>query len=606
MGKQGKGRFASCALAVAALAVFSVTGLCGCVFSDTITEKVYDSDEQSLVDATVEPVLVNTVDAKETSDEMPSLDYNPKSDSKDDTKVTLPVYSDDASKAASELPAPRPRYNKKAGKEGEVSVKAKKTPETKTEQATKQEAETQSDIGSEEKESDDGEKSSKKAGKKKGSNKKKSSEKKGTGKRSSGGTGSVYDNDPDSEEPVIPENIDEVAAVGNNAVIVAMVSGTADSSALVACDKDTQKKAARVLEKRGIGKAKALWGGDGSSAGSLTDANFKKLTDDVVPDLIFVTEGVETLTDSQKKKLAKKNIDVYTLPALTSAKRIKFAVETVGKILEQGGVKDVKKNYKQYLDFHDELVEKYEKTNGGITGDYDFYKEAEAKDSAADTIVTLYIDAWDSKARYNDKSDVMSTPSGIAVASLGYKSAPVSYYLSMGGAFNNAASKIMRNQDTDERGVVWQFAQNELSYSFKWWSGLDEATYDLCAHISGGVFKSDLLWYTAPGATGFGLGTKSFPGVIVKSGKIASSMDSSSSKTGSPYFPYPLIAPATSGKTIGYFVGESDEDYVEACIGSDGTGKQAMDGEMYGIYTNPKGLCKKTPATPCARGPMAR
>ena len=78
-----------------------------------------------------------------------------------------------------------------------------------------------------------------------------------------------------------------------------------------------------------------------------------------MPDLIFVTEGVETLTDSQKKKLAKKNIDVYTLPALTSAKRIKFAVETVGKILEQGGVKDVKKNYKQYLDFHDELVEKY-------------------------------------------------------------------------------------------------------------------------------------------------------------------------------------------------------------------------------------------------------
>lgn len=607
---QHNARFAKYGLVACTVLLSLVTPcvLSGCVTSDTITERIYDNSEDSQVDENVTPVLVNSINAKQTSESLPKLEDDPDSDSKNDTDQTLPVYTNDPNKAQTDDPAPQPVYNKNATSAGEATVKKpeKEEPEEQEKDDGEIDNTKDPDDGSKEETTDDkSDKQKESKDSKNKSDKKKSSggdDEGGDGEgKTSGGTGKKYQSDPDAEDPDIPENIDEVAAVGNNAVIVSMVAGTEKSTPLLACDKATKKQMGSIMAARGLKKSTALWSNDGSSSGDLSDSNLKKLTTKLVPDLVFVTEGSDTLTKAQIKALAKKNIDVYYLPELTSAKRIRFAVSIVGKILAKGGVEGAEDNYKAYLDFHDGIVSSCTDANGGFTADYDFDNDKSLASSkqASEMQLTLYIDGWDSDARFKDPYNYITTKKGVAVATIGYELTPMAYYLGAGGALNNGAAKKFRSQGVNKQGIVWQFAHAELPYKFSSWSNLTLPTYDLCERITGDFYKSDLCWYTNPNGKGYGLGTKNFTGVVTKTQKIASLVKSNSDSAGELYYPYPTIYPSGGdAKTIGYFTDAGDENYIESCIGNNSTDESVLedgttfgkDGNPFGIYVNPKGL----------------
>ena len=310
----------------------------------------------------------------------------------------------------------------------------------------------------------------------------------------------------------------------------------------------------------------------------MSQEGLDSLIDVAKPDLVFVTEGSETLTSDQVAQLQQYDIDIYYLPRLTSAKRIRFAVKVIGMTLAKGGVEGAESAYNSYLAFEESLVAKYASNyNGGMTGGFDFEEERDVT-PAASTTVTLLVDKWDDAARH--ESTLIDSSGGVAVSTLGYGSAPVSYYMSVGGGLNNAASKPFRFLSGS--GIVWQFAPNELDFRFNSWSGIKVASYDLSAQLSGGVFTSALLWNNAETASGFG--TPSFPAIVAKSKEISKKISSASKSDKQLYYAYPVIHPSGKGSA-----------FVEACIGRmmDGSSPAQARDEYRQVLVNPRGLCQQ-------------
>lgn len=572
-------KIASIAVAGSAAALL-VASMSGCVQSDTITEKVIDNKKTSQVDKSIQPQLINDINAKKTTTELPQLVNDPKSKTSNKTSKKVPVYTSNKKKAKTNKPAPRPKYKVSAQNSGQASKTAAKDNKAKTEQKHGQTTKKKNKKnGVKKQRSKTGKKDKQTKTKKKtgGQGTKKSTTKAGKGD----GTGATFTNDID-QDPKIPSNIDEVAAVGNNAVIVSMVAGSSDKTPLKACDTNTKKQASKVLAKKGISKVTALWSGDGSSSGSLSDANMKKLLQKgTIPDLVFVTENSGTLSKAQIKTLKKHKVDVYYLPELTSAKRIRYAVRVVGMILDKGGVSGAKSNYQQYLSWESDKVSSY--SNGKFAGGYNFDEDKSA-DDVSDPQVTLFIDDWDKSARY--KQSGVSSSGGVALSTVGYQAAPISYYLSAGGALNNAASKTFRRAQDGAEGIVWQFNNTTASSAPSEWSNLSATDYDLTNDLSSSNFKNNLLFYSDSDTDGFGYGTSSFNTVITKSKEIRK-LFNSSVKAGKGLYHAYSSSDGTPGSTIG-------GHRVSACIGYDGKSAVSNASSNMKVLVNPKGLAQSS------------
>ncbi len=608
MRKTSLGRFKSMLVCACAVAGVSLLAMSGCVFSDTITQRVYDNEETSEVDETVAPMLINNINATTENDTLPQLVNDPDGASASETSKQIPIYVEDPSKSQTDEPAARPVYSKSAQKAGQASILAEEEPEeeTDTEQNSGDTTKQKSEEGTKTKKGNKGNKDKGKSGKNsnKGKNKKDKGKTKDddddksddgnkdseTGAGKGDGTGATYNGD-ENETPEIPGNIDEVAAVGNNAVIVSMLSGSDNATALKACDSYTKKATSDLLKKRGIAKSVAVWDNDGSSSGDLSSSGMKKLTtEENIPDLVFITEGDDTLSNRQVTALKQSNVDIYYLPALTSAKRIRFAVEVIGKVLDKGGVSGVKDRYEAYLDFESDIVSKYSGRNGGVTGGYDFGTRR-STGAASQTVVSLLIDNWDSDARNSET--YLNTSSGVATATLGFEYSPVSYYMSEGGVLNNASSATFRKAMDGDGGIVWQFRSNARAYRFGNWSGLETATYDLSDLSAAGTFTRNLLCYTVVNGDGtyVGLGSSkgdiSFPAVIAKSEQIKSRFENASKSSGQLYYSYEAIRDGSS-TTIGLDTGSQ---ILDACIGNNGSDTPSA---SYDVYVNPKGLVQES------------
>ena len=597
-----------CMLTLCALAF--VLCATGCVYSDTITEHVYDSDPSSIVDPSLAPILINTVTAEMKTDALPRLDNDEDSQEEEKEEENLPVFDGDTTNALPQMAAARAEYVQQAANMGAAeTTSSDNSDEGDSGESDAGEGSESGDGGGEE--PGDGFVDIDEEGQNPGEGEDEEphnteDEQSDNPNQRSSGTGDEYTYD-EGDEPVIPDDVNRVAATGNNAVIVAIVAGASGSDVLVACDSDTKAKTSNLLASQGINEVEALWDNDGSSSGDLSEGNLERLCKDIAPDQVFVTSGSKTLTKAQKETLKNDyNINVYELPELSSATAIRTAVEIVGKTLATGGVDGAEANYKNYLDAHDALISKY--ANDGIVGGFDFDLGEEAEVESSELIVTLYVDGWDSTARYRDHDGYLDTSSGVATATLGYAVSPINYYLSVGGVLNNAASQVMRkelkNNSSDYlgSGVVWQFSSPTLPSAFTNWSKLNKKDlYDLGANITGGRFKSNLTWYTSPdGADNFGLGTARFPALIARDQFIAGLLIENASQKGKAYYPYGNIRPANQGTLVGYWPVQANEPtgrFVESCIGAGEVAGSALgdDGSggttsSYGIYVNPKGL----------------
>ena len=569
---EGNNRFKRAGRAIAAAAL--AFALSGCTYSSTITQVIYDNNQDSPVDDSLS-VMVNDIKAEQTTTSLPKLS-NTESDSKQDTNQDLPQYGEGTSNALVAAP---------------VTTATKNNNKSQTEEKKDRDTSDENSGDQSENGKDTGKKSTAGKGDKEANNGKgpKNSKK----NRSALGKGKNKDNDVKEykdygDYPEIPKDIKYVTAVGEAAVIVSMLGGTSDSTPLVGADESftSNKTAKAVLKNKGISKVKTWWSNDGSQKGDLKSVS--AITHSKVQ-LCFVTEGDSTFSSKNVKQLLKANIIVYTLPNMSSASKIKQAVSIVGDTLEEGGNEQAGKLADEYASFHKELIKTMTDENGGYTGGFN-YDTGKKVDSNASSLSTLYISDWDYTARYKDEDGFLNTSQGVGVADLGYEDYPISYYLSAGGVSNVAATGTNKTM-SGHTAVVWQFSLTEAPLEWKNWTKIDRTKVDKT--LKGDGFEECLLFSNDDAV---GLGTEKFPKVIVADQKMKKTMEKASKSSGDVYYAYPVTQNKHEGSSISTspYVGYAAQGHpVRSCIGlnSEGTSDLNNDGKVqqYDIVVNPSG-----------------
>lgn len=574
------------------LAVFVLLAvlLCACNPSDTITQVIYEQNPQNDVDET-KYVLVNSPTAEITSNLLPQLEVDEEEDEKNETKEELPTYGDGESWEPVQELVESPSIDK--------------PPQAQSRDSNNQLSNASANKGSSGKSSknkgDDGD------GAREGPNANDDGgagdefsdigdnpDNQGDENQSESGKGKNADNeikeyDDYGEFAEIPTGVTKVTAVGQAAVIVSMLGGSPGKTPLVGADADfvNNPDVQRVLANKGIENVQAVWANDGASKGDL--ANVQSVID-LDPDLCFVMEGDKTFTAEQKKELLNNNIIVYVLPCMASASKICYAVQLVGEILAEGGNEQAATLSKQYADFHKNLVKDLTDRNEGITGGFDFDASKRVSTNAS-FMATLYISDWDESAVYDDLNRYLTSSRGVGVANVGYEEHPVSYYMSIGGAVNNASEGNYRSL-SGYTAPVWQFSLTQVPCTWNHWISVNRSK--ISYSIKGDGFDWALLWSVAGSC---GLGTEKFPGVVVRTQAMKENMLADAAFTNGLYYPYPRAESSYGGVIHNYVVGFfTGSNLVSSCIGVDGVESTASvlnDGvnvNMYNIYVNPAGL----------------
>ena len=566
--------------------VMCVGVLGACTFSETITQTIYDQDPSNEVDET-KTLLVNSLKAKETSESLPQLTNDDSKKEKQETEEDLPTYGGDTSDALVKAPK---ESEKDKNQDAETD---NSTTDNDTNTAQRSGTQQVSEQG-------DGDTGAKKSSKENGSDG--SGSKKGEGDNPDNTGGGQKDSgkgkkNKDNEVKVyedygefaeIPTGVKHVTAVGQAAVIVSMLGGAKSKTPLLGADAELLENATarKVLASKGIAKVKKIWKSDGSSEGDLKDVQD---VIDLDPELCFTLEGDETFTEKQRQALLDENIIVYVLPNMSSASKICYAVQLVGDILEAGGNAQAGELAKSYQKFHDGLVSELTEKNGGLTGGFNF-DTGKKVSTKAKLISSLYISDWDEDAVYDDPNGYLSSKQGVGIAEMGYENHPVSYYMSVGGALNNAAADSFRSM-SGYTMPVWQFSLTQAPCAWANWDSIDRSKASYA--VKGDGFNWALLWSTSGDC---GLGTDNFPAALVATAKMKSLMESDASRNKGLYYPYPRVESSHGGLIHNYTVGfSSGTNLVYAGIGKEGIDSSVSvlnDGtavDMYDVYVNPAG-----------------
>lgn len=405
----------------------------------------------------------------------------------------------------------------------------------------------------------------------------------------------------DSADPTQePPQVEKVAAYGPFAAIVELVAG---EGALVATDAVTlSSDFSKVFSTKGIAKG---W----SNGGTAKKMNVDKIVKSGAQ-TILVTDSayLESLSNADFGKLEKADIGVTVLRPMTCSKYIKANVTTVGKMLDGSSAgkhaKDAKDRAKQYSDWHDDLIKRCIDANGGKYAGKTVYQsngkcdvDASGTDDDA-SVYTLLVDAYDSNAKYGGSalgSKGWTPAKGLAYAPAGYASSPVSYYIQCGGLVNNAAATTTKGASGEV--PLWQFNYNMFSFSSKNWSGV---SVSLMSDKSIGNMSRPLLdsGRNSSNRTGLGsgLGTESFPKLIVTSSSVKKGIIANSKKSNGMYTPYGWV-PAEGNRTIEKFGVNLGNTVLDSTIGVDGTESGSESDNLLGssipdsaIAVNPHGL----------------
>lgn len=258
------------------------------------------------------------------------------------------------------------------------------------------------------------------------------------------------------------EDVQCIATVGEYANLAMMIGG---QGTLVAGD-DTflgDENAQRVFsdEHWAFDQIPAVWTYDAASGSYTCDFEALKEAD---PDMVWVPDGVELLTDEQRLELLQLGIHVEPVPAMSSVESIKEMVRWLGDTLGDGTVsgQDAAATAAAYIDdYLGADVEGVVSENGGLTtyNGVDYADEGHRSNNQSNWC--LLVTDWDETAMFN--AGIWSS-TGIAIARGGYGWSPVNYYLSVGGANNNAAQYPVANMAGKKSGdyYVWQFNMSML------------------------------------------------------------------------------------------------------------------------------------------------
>lgn len=247
----------------------------------------------------------------------------------------------------------------------------------------------------------------------------------------------------------IPEDVNTAAAPGEAAVLVQMLGGAGRLTA--ASESFTGSSlASQVFGDEDISSVETLWSGTGSAA--MSDSKFALLLK-LHPDVCIVISGQASFSDAQLDALGDAGIPCVTLPKLNTSQNLKSAVAILGEVLgdkSSSGGTDAPALADQYGKWYDGVVDsvrsRVKRFNyNNIDYDHDRYATRANAALATETntgYYTLLISAWDADASYSLTNDAYEALNftGMAVADSGYSTSPVSYYMSLAGVVNTAAT----------------------------------------------------------------------------------------------------------------------------------------------------------------------
>ena len=354
----------------------------------------------------------------------------------------------------------------------------------------------------------------------------------------------------------VPENVDSVSAVGEAAVLVEMLGG----SGRLTATSESFKGSSLSQSIFGSEDAAVLWEDEGET--QISDANFNALLEKH-PDVCFEISGDMSFSESQIAALEAAGITYVALPSLDSATGISQSISLIGQILGDkssgGGVNAVEKAEK-WQQWYERLMKDVSSRVSPYAANgvnYDNTQDGTIKTLSGVSgsgVNSLFVSDWDDNALYSLYSSTVGcvlSSQGMAVTTKGYTDSPLSYFMSMGGVNNMAASAI-------EGGVL----KSEKVYI---------NTFNAASHrteISGSLSYNDSS--NAKTRMTNNLGGESFPAIIAASEEIKAKIRNSNQWTS-----YPAIS---NGTGVEYGFVDSHNDIVRSTIVGN-----------YDILVNPSG-----------------
>lgn len=368
-----------------------------------------------------------------------------------------------------------------------------------------------------------------------------------------GGEGKVYDATGTTVE--LPENVGTVAATGQYATIVQMLAG---KGGLVAADAEwvEQVNATGAFPDEGIESVAVVWSGT-------QEAGLKLDIDALItaaPDALLVDEASVSLDDNQYSRLAEAGIDAVTVPKLgasdTLDSDITAAVNIVGELLKQSSSQyDSAAMALKYVELHDQAISACLDANSGYSfkmiygTTYPFIYQGSSANGTDTTnlsnsrITTAYIDSWTNAVNvstqairtYSDFSfyldgETIDASDGAGLSDINGSSnfMLLDYFLQVAGVVNNSyeGTKPVVSQDGEAtRPYLVVPGDTRLLVG----SGLEVSSRS----------APSALWYSQGtltiGASWLTVGDSAFPAVLVSTDEIAQRVVNSASKVNGLY-----------------------------------------------------------------------
>ncbi len=545
------------------LALSMPLGLAGCKESLKLTEIIYDQTSEDIDYDNPMKILVQDENAEETSDALPLIgEEDPEDTEQDDPEPDEEQNQDDSTPSLIS---------------GDSGTGA--TSNNSGDQQSSSGSGMSSGTGTSTEQGDgDGESSD-------GNDDEGGTDTDGTSGARSGGDLTYYNDYGDYAE--VPTGVDYVAAVGELATVVSMLVG--DQGALKYCDAEWKSRdnLSRVLGSRYNSNVLAAWNGDGTDAGDISDEWIDALIADEELEAVLVMSGTTTLTSSQITRLRQAGIIVLDgMPDMTTASHITSLVSYLGELFAEGdeGWTIAQSRADAYLSFHDNLLDSVSNLVG--TSATDSNGAPVYSSSSEGDIYTVYVDSWAINVTYADSAyTALDVSNGVGIVRLGHLWSPLTYYMSVGGAVSTAGESAFSGTT-----YLWQFNSNTVAANFTQ-TGLVTRTY-----TSGN-------WYDYTMTVNDdeeGLGTESFPAVVVKTQQMKTLMEADKSSSNQSLYKVYSQQVATEGSVTNRWVGPIGTGNTNSLVrystigvlGFQGSGSsgQLVSGANYSIYVNPEGL----------------
>ena len=514
--------------------------LCGCKYSDVLTEHVEDP-ENGQIDQNADPLYKESQNAPEDSSKI-SAQLSNTDDRIDDQKQDLPDYDEET-----ENEEESDNYEQEEDSaHDQTATEGKETSDKQKDNSSARKNGKDSDkAGSSTEQSDDGEgdDDAKSDGSASGD---------GDGNRSDtdgGGSGSdkaqVYDTNSTPEK--LPDNTGTVACAGQYATLVQMLAGQA-AKVLVAADSDWVSRVNDfgAFSQEGTESVSIGWSGNGSAQNADIDA-IKAAR----PDAVLVDGSVSDLTEDARNELTEQGINVLVVPTLgkvsTRDSDIIKAAQIVGSLLSSVTSGVSSSNAETYVKTHDSVLESARSANNGtysykMTNGTSYAYIYQGDDATTGTqtsslgstrITTVFIDSFftgltsstivanrhvgSATLALDGKTLDVSDGIGLSVASSGF--ALMDYYLQNAGVVNNAYNNAAPQE------FPYVIAAGDVGESLL--AGKQTSQRDMPSS----------LWYSPTGKDSdfITVGDTTFPCVVARDADTARSVATSRSKSNGFY-----------------------------------------------------------------------